>query len=285
MIKFLKDLYGRLPIVRELRTITYFLAALHKAEVNSFRQDLLKLPRYTDPKRLSVAEAQIFSQNGEDGIIAEIFRRIVERDRFFVEMAAGSGLESNTANLLLQGWNGCWIEGEKDVVRGIETEFANPLRTGELKLRQAFITRENCASLLASLNVPTEFDLLSLDIDRNTYHVWEALASYRPRVVVVEYNAAFPPHTEWVIPYEPTRVWNNSMIFGASLKSYELLGRRLGYELIGCDFAGINAFFVRSDQELALFAAPFTAENHYEPPRYTWAARREAHRASFSEAL
>jgi hypothetical protein len=283
MMKFLKRLYGKLPIIRELRTLTYFLAALHKAEVNSFRQDLLRLPRYNDPRRLSQAEAQIFSQNGEDGIIAEIFRRIGEGDRFFVEMAAGSGLESNTANLLLQGWKGCWIEGEKSVVRGIEREFENPLRTGELKLRQAFITQENCASVLSDLSVPAEFDLLSLDIDRNTYHVWEALAPYRPRVVVIEYNAAFPPHTEWIVPYEPTRVWSNTMLFGASLKSYELLGRRLGYELVGCDFTGINAFFVRSDEDIALFAAPFTAENHYEPPRYTWAARREAHLASFSE--
>ncbi len=283
-MKSLKEFYRKLPIIRELREIRDSLGALHKTEINSFRQSLLALPRYSDPKRLLHAEAQVFSQNGEDGIIAEIFRRIGESDRFFVEVAAGTGLENNTANLLLQGWKGCWVEGNEILVRGIRTEFADPLRTGALKLQETFITRENCAPVLASMNVPIEFDVLSLDIDRNTYHVWEALSAYRPRLVILEYNAAFPPSTPWIIDYEPMGVWNNSVLFGASLKSYELLGRRLGYELIGCDFTGSNTFFVRSDQKLDLFAAPFTAENHYEPPRYTWSTRREAHYAKFSES-
>jgi hypothetical protein len=282
-MKFWKEFYRKLPIIRELRQILHFLGVIHGVELNAFRQELLKQPRYADPKRLAQAEAQIFSQNGEDGIIAEIFRRLGAGDRFFVEMAAGSGLENNTANLLFQGWTGCWFEEKPEFVRAIKKEFAGPLQTGNLKLLQTFVTQANCASLLESLNVPKEFDLLSLDIDRNTFHIWEALTSYRPRVVVVEYNAAFPPHTEWVVSYEPTRMWNNSIIFGASLKSYELLGRRLGYELVGCDFTGSNAFFVRADQDLTLFAEPFTAENHYEPPRYNWAARREAHPASFTE--
>jgi hypothetical protein len=47
-----------------------------------------------------------------------------------------------------------------------------------------------------------------------------------------------------------------------------LLAER-GYSLVGCNLLGCNAFFVRS--ELATdppFCSPFTAENHYEPPRY-----------------
>ena len=49
-------------------------------------------------------------------------------------------------------------------------------------MRHAFVTAENAAALLAELAAPAEFDLLSLDIDRNTYHLWRALGSYRPRV-------------------------------------------------------------------------------------------------------
>jgi hypothetical protein len=30
----------------------------------------------------------------------------------------------------------------------------------------------------------------------------------------------------------------------------------------------VNAFFVRMDLAAGLFCDPFTAENHYEPPRY-----------------
>jgi hypothetical protein len=93
-------------------------------------------------------------------------------------------------------------------------------------------------------------------------------------VVVVEYNAVIPPGLDWKVRYAPDRVWDGSHNFGASLKAFELLGTQLGYSLVGCDFIGVNAFFVRSDLVADKFAAPFTAENHYEPPRYVFLHRR-----------
>ena len=38
--------------------------------------------------------------------------------------------------------------------------------------------------------------------------------------------------------------------------------------MVGCNYTGVTAFFVRDDLVGDHFAAPFTAENHYEPPRY-----------------
>ena len=98
--------------------------------------------------------------------------------------------------------------------------------------------------------------------------MWQALASFHPRVVVVEYNAAFPPDVEWVVTYRENATWDGSQNFGASLRSFQLLGEQLGYNLVGCDFTGVNAFFVRTDLCDSKFASPFSAENHYEPPRY-----------------
>jgi hypothetical protein len=138
------------------------------------------------------------------------------------------------------------------------------------------VDKENIAEHLEKLGVPREIDLLSLDIDQNTYHVWEALHEFSPRVVVVEYNAAVPPDIEWKVHYVPDRRWDGTQNFGASLKAFEVLGNRLGYRLVGCDFNGVNAFFVRSDLVADSFAAPFTAENHYEPPRYS-CIHRTAH--------
>lgn len=62
-------------------------------------------------------------------------------------------------------------------------------------------------------------------------------------------------------------MWDGTINYSASLKSYELLGQELGYSLVGCDFSGANAFFVRDNILGDHFAAPFTAENHYEPDR------------------
>lgn len=291
MTGWLKNIYRRLPLIRELREIRQLISENHRAVwVGNFIQldrffadELARNPKYSDPRKLNHHETQVFSQNGEDGIIAEIFRRIGVRSRTFVESGVGDGLENNTTYLLSQGWKGAWIEGDPDLSKKIRSHFRKPLASGELKLLNSLVTAENIEAILAKLDVPKEFDLFSLDIDRNTFHVWKAIRQFQPRVVVVEYNATFPPELEWTTPYNPAAAWNQSSYFGASLKAYEQLGDTLGYALVGCDFSGTNAFFVRKTEPLELFADPFTAKNHFEPPRY-WSVRREAHPRCFDDA-
>ena len=104
-------------------------------------------------------------------------------------------------------------------------------------------------------------------VDRNTDRLWRVLDAYRPRVVVVEYNASIPPHHDWVVPYVADRLWDKRVFFGASLKAYKPLRRERGYALVGCDFAGVNAFFVRDDPVAERFAGPATAEDRYDPLR------------------
>ena len=48
---------------------------------------------------------KVFSQNDEDGIIAEIFRRIECEHKVFVEFGVENGLESNCHLLLHKGWS------------------------------------------------------------------------------------------------------------------------------------------------------------------------------------
>ena len=229
---------------------------------------LLQTPRYADPRHLAHFEAQVFSQNGEDGIIAEIMRRVGTGDRFFVEIGAGHGIEANTAYLLRKGWEGVWIEADPRAVRSIQTQFAAELETSQLRLVQSFVTRENAAALLTRERVPQELDVLSIDVDRNTSHVWRALSAFRPRLLVIEYNASFPPSDEWEVPYDPDAVWDESSYFGASLKSLERLGAERGYVLVACERTGLNAFLVRADLAGDHFLGPLTAEGCYEPPRY-----------------
>jgi hypothetical protein len=249
---------------------------------HQFIQQLLAQPRYAEPKRLHRFEHQTFSQNGEDGALAEIFRRIGTTDRRFVEIGVGDGLENNTTFLLTQGWQGWWVDGDSSAMARIRRTFWQPLAKGDLAVRQALVTAENISGILSELKAPVEFDLFSLDIDRNTYFVWRALKHLRPRVVVMEYNSMYPPHTEWTVEYRPEMVYNCTSYMGANLKAYERLGAELGYALVGCDLAGINAFFVRRDLCGDKFAEPFTAENHFEPPRF-FLLRRDGHPRCFSD--
>jgi hypothetical protein len=232
------------------------------------QRNLYGSERYASPKRINRHEYQVFSQSGEDGLIDEIFRRIGSTNRHFVEFGVDDGLETNTTNLLMQGWRGTWIEGSPENAEAIRKHFAQPIASGQLHFQRSFIDAENIESLIANGKAPAEMDLLSIDIDSNDYWVWKAIVSYRPRVVVIEYNAIFRPETEFIRTYDPKAVWDGSSYYGASLKSLEKLGRIKGYSLVGCTFIGTNAFFVRDDLVGDRFSEPFTAEHHYEPPRF-----------------
>jgi hypothetical protein len=177
-------------------------------------------------------------------------------------------MENNTVLLLRQGWHGLWMDARADFVRTAEGYFKREIESKQLQIVRAFITKENIQNLFRKAGVPAEFDLLSIDIDRNDYYVWEAIREFRPRAVVIEYNAIFPPSVDWVIEYDANAVWDRTSRFGASLAALERLGRTKGYSLVGCNLTGVNAFFVRNDLVGDKFAAPYTAANHYEPARY-----------------
>ena len=222
--------------------------------------------RWENPKCLECYGYKVYSQNDEDGIIQEIFRRIGTTNKRFIEFGVQNGLESNCHYLLFKGWSGLWIEGSPAYVKEIHDRFRPVIKSGQLKVRNAFITRDNINELFTSEGLSGEIDLLSIDIDGNDYYVWQAVNAVKPRVVIIEYNGKFPPDLDWKMAYDPKHVWDgNSEWYGASLKAYELLGRELGYQLAGTNLNGVNAFFVRQDLAGDKFITPATAENLYNP--------------------
>ena len=60
----------------------------------------------------------IHSQNGEDGIIAQILNKLelsIEKNLWCVEFGAWDGMHhSNTFTLVENGWNAVYIEGESE---------------------------------------------------------------------------------------------------------------------------------------------------------------------------
>ena len=54
----------------------------------------------------------------------------------------------------------------------------------------------------------------------------------------------------------------------SSVAELEHVGACNGYNLLGLNLSGANAFFVGSDLCGELFHMPFTAAEHYEPARY-----------------
>ena len=231
-------------------------------------QAIRETPRFQDPLRLLSSGYKVYSQNHEDGMIAEVFARIGTGQRRFIEFGVEEGLECNSTFLVLQGWNGAWIEGSPTSAAAAARHFAGY----PIKIVNSYITVDNADALIADLagagEGGGELDMLSIDIDTIDYWIWDAIRTVKPRLVVIEYNAALPPHIRKTVAHDPAMVWDGSNFSGASLGALEVLGRAKGYSLVGCSLAGVNAFFVRDDLVGDKFCAPFTAENHYEPVRY-----------------
>ncbi|MDO8828408.1 hypothetical protein [Methylophaga sp.] len=202
---------------------------------------------------LSQYEKKIFSQNGEDGIITTIFNVIGIKNSYFVEFGVGDGNECNTRLLRENGWNGLWMDGTKS-----DNSFVYHEK----------ITAENINSLFEKYSVPHEFDLLSIDIDSNDYWIYKAInACYSPRVIIVEYNASYPPPQSKTVVYDPDLTWQGTNYFGASLVAWINILRARGYSLVGCESRGVNAFFIKNE----LIRKPFTpldANEAFVSPKY-----------------
>lgn len=242
---------------------------------------ILADPRHADARCLVRYGAKTFSQNDEDGVIAEILHRIGVTNKKFVEFGVGDGLENNTAALLCEDWRGLWIDGSKQQVEAIRQGLPRTIASGQLVVEQSFITRENINDLIGK-HFRGEIDLLVVDLDGNDAHIAGAIDCVSPRVLVVEYNAKFLPHVDYCLAYNPTHVWRGDDCFGASLKHWERRLGKKGYSLVGCTPAGVNAYFVRNDLLGDKFLPPFTAEQHYQPPRYYLAGLVSGHRPAYA---
>ncbi len=211
-----------------------------------------------------------YSQNGEDGILEEIFDRIKPTNKFFVEFGVQSGVQCNTRYIAeRKAWQGVYLEANLEDVKKLHNMWQdNPL----IKVVPAKVTSENFEDLLRAAEVPHEFDLLSIDIDSNDYWVWKSLVNWRPRCVVIEYNAFKKPPLKWVMKENESFAWGQNTYFGASFASLVALGHAKGYKIVGTDPKGVNMFFVRQDlwstdhfpdPELHYFFQPF---GYHAPP-------------------
>jgi len=117
-----------------------------------------------------------FSQNNEDGILKEVFKRLGINKGKAVEFGAPNKTYcSNIYQFLLEGWDCLYLDSdpqEPDIVK-------------------AFITPENINDL-----IPADLDLLSADTDGGDWAIWKAYKG-TAKVVVIEINSSLNPDVDY----------------------------------------------------------------------------------------
>lgn len=177
------------------------------------------------------------SSHGEDGIIEAIFE-VIGGGEWCVELGALNGTHDSNVWTLIQkkGWSGILLEADATYFEKLEAAYKDNPNAHCVRAFVSFAGASSLDTLLARTPLPKVFDLFSLDVDGNEYHLWDSLEVYRPRVMVIEFNPSIPNSVSFVQPKDM------SVYQGSSLRALVDLGRRKGYELVAAN--ELNAFFV-----------------------------------------
>jgi len=178
-----------------------------------------------------------YSQAGEDGIIAELCRRIVLGPfRIAVDIGAHDGsTNSNTAALIRDGWECFSFEASAVKFAALKE------RVGDKYCEYRIVTVNN-------INTLTQYepDLLSMDIGGPDIHVWRALTAWRATIVIMEIHANFPLGRLHESRPDGPEIGHdradNPTDWPASFSSMLALGIEKGYRLAVS--TGLNMIFV-----------------------------------------
>ena len=190
---------------------------------------------------LSQFFGNVYSQNGEDGVIEQILNRIgwQSLSNWVVEFGAWDGKHlSNTFSLVeSKNFNAVYIEGDSKKFSDLElTTSSFP----KIKSICAMVSGDqsdanSLDNLLAQTEIPSDFDVLSIDVDSIDLDIWESLINYRPKLVVIEINSG-------IMPGVLSR--HNNLHDGNSFSSTLMVANKKDYVLV-CHTG--NCIFVRND--------------------------------------
>ena len=189
---------------------------------------------------LSTYKGNVNSQNGEDGILREMLKRLNITSGYVCEFGAWDGVHlSNTFDLIQRGFKSVLIEGDENKFKDLLKLCADyPTITPIC----AFVdhtpgSETTLDNLLKKTDIPYDFDVLSIDIDSFDYQVWDSFKNYMPKIVVIEINSSIDFSV-------PDHIHTPGVFEGTSFLPMMELAKRKGYELVV--HTG-NLIFIRRD--------------------------------------
>jgi hypothetical protein len=161
------------------------------------------IPRWHRVQQRSLLHwyGNVYSQRGQDGILAEILRRLAMSRGSFVEFGAWDGAYLANCRLLAEsGWGGVFIEGDRDRYGDL---VKNCSALSDVKCINAFVTTSNLASLLAGVSTQ-RIDVASIDVDGADLEIatGNRLLDLGVAVVILEGGSNFSPLLHDRVPSE-----------------------------------------------------------------------------------
>ncbi len=215
----------------------------------------------------------IYSQNGEDGILEQILKELEIKNGTFCEFGASDGLTSSNTYNLIKNYNfsGVAIELNELSYRKCVENYKSFPKVQVFHGAVLYNNKNNDLNRwLKRGNLPEDLDVLSIDIDYDDYYVWENLTEFNPKIVIFETNSYRDPIYE-ELPGKPSREYNIDLLkqwypariaMGCSFISAISLGLKKGY--IPISYTG-NIIFIRRDLIHKLREFPYKiSENPYE---------------------
>lgn len=185
---------------------------------------------YKEIQEHALRPHELHGQMGEEGAWAWIFKHIAPVHKFCVEFGCSdptSYHSGSTTRWLVDEckWNYLWMDGNAKY---------NTKGARERAVKQHWIDADNIADLFKMYDVPTNLDLLSIDIDYNDWWVFRSilLNGYRPSVVCFEFNLWVDPRSSVSVAYDPCAKKDKTVYYGASLPAFKKLGSEFGYSLV-----------------------------------------------------
>lgn len=170
----------------------------------------------------------IYSQNGEDGILEEMLKRLEIKEGYVCEFGAWDGrFLSNTFKLICEGYKAILIESDNEKYN--ELLFRVVEFPKQIKAINTLVShkkdKNSLDNILKNTDIPKDFDVLSIDIDSYDYQVWDNFEEYKPKIVVIEINSGILPTIREHI-HTPEKYQGTSF-----LPMYEL-GQKKGYKFV-----------------------------------------------------
>lgn len=229
-----------------------------------YAYSLMLIQKSITPDNLNLSQLgfKVYSQWEEDGILFYLSQEVLSSKPRILELGSGNFLESNS-RFLCEYLNAAafLVDARKDLDAGIDKSGLRWKTHIEglctwIDHENIHVIQKRAQSFLGKI------DIVSIDLDGQDYWILKEIDLDTVRIVVVEYNPLFG--SKACVTVQKNKEFfrsksSHNLLWGASIMAYVVYLESKGFEFVGSNVVGNNAFFVRNlDLDKLRFRMPNT---------------------------